>query len=885
MKRLLMLLLAVLLLSALSWAQTPKIKKVLIFPFKAKGAAEQLSGDVASVLGAELTREGDIEILSGRAFAEAVQPARVDPARVARVMARVESDVAIWGTLSKLEDGYSLEVSVLQSSQPQKPKFLSVTGKDMEQLVERIKDLALQISNLSLDRLKIADIKIEGNKRIQKEAILNKLDLKVGGPFHKSKLSDAIRDLYSMGYFEDVQIRADETDKGEVNLHIALKERPSIKDIEIEGNKVFTTDQILDQITTKSFSVISLEKIRDDIAKLKKMYEKEGYYEPQIAYEIKELSPTEANLVFKINEGNKSYLTTVEFEGAKLLTESELKKIMNIKEKSWFWFLDDSGSFTREKLDENRMRLMLYYLDHGFVNVQVGAPQIDIRDKTVKVVYPIREGERFQIRNVKVEGDLIVPEDKLVEVLRLKPKTWFNRSLVGEDIKALAKIYNNQGYAYVDIEPKQIVNEKYGFVDFTYRIHKGEKVSIEKVDIAGNERTREKVIRRALAIHEGDLYNADKFESTKNSLEGMDFFEAVQLKTAPGSRPDLMNVTVEVMEKKTGSLAAGLGYSSQDGAMGNVNLKERNLFGLGIVVSAKTNLSGRRNTYEGSLAYPWMFDIPLTGSVGGYKTAGKENQYMRESDGFGLNFGFPIYGMWSMSAGIARDSSKLSGFEPAFARSVVAYYRQYNTKAQKFMNTSENSINLSIGRDTRNSAVIPTAGSKLSVGSRFSGFGGDVAFTSHTGEAMYYHHLFWKAVLKLKANTTLLAESGPEPIPFDRRVVLGGIQSIRGYRPGEIGPRDQYGSVIGGDRSLFTNVECLFPILETLKLNGVIFFDAGNAWNVADSPFLKEVKAGFGCGVRWMSPMGPIRLEYGWKVSPQRGEETGAFAFGMGQLF
>lgn len=885
MKRLLIALLGVLLFSALSLAQTPKIKKVLLFPFKPNGVAEQLSGDVASVLGAELAREGDIEILSGKAFAEAVRSSRVDPGRISRIMARVDSDVAIWGTLSKLEDGYSLEVSVLQRSQPQKPRFLSVTGKDMEQLVDRIKDLGLQISNLSLDRLKIAEIKVEGNKRIQKEAILNKLDLKQGGPFHKSKLSEAIRDLYSMGYFEDVQIRADETPKGEVNLSITLKERPSIKNIEIEGNKVFTTDQILDQLTTKSFSVVSLEKIRDDIAKMKKMYEKEGYYEPQIAYEIKELSPTEAKLVFKINEGNKSYLTTIDLEGSKSLPQSDLKKIMNIKEKSWFWFLDESGSFTREKLDENRMRLMLYYLDHGFINVQVGAPQMDIHDKTVKVVYPIREGERFQVRKVKVEGDLIVPEEKLLAVLHLKPKTWFSRTLVGEDIKALAKIYNNQGYAYADIEPKQTVNEKYGFVDFTYRIHKGERVTVEKVDIAGNERTRDKVIRRALAIHEGDLYNADKFESTKSTLEGMDFFEAVRLKTAPGSRPDLMNVTVEVMEKKTGSLAAGLGYSSQDGAMGNINLKERNLLGLGIVVNAKTNISGRRTTYEGSIAYPWMFDIPLTGSLGGYKTIGKENQYTRESDGFGLNFGFPVYGLWSMSAGIARDSSKLSGFEPAFARSVVEYYRQYNTKAQKFMNTSENSINVTLGRDTRNSSVIPTAGSKVSVGSRFSGFGGDVAFSSFTGEAMYYHLLFWKAVLKLRLNSTLLTEAGTEPIPFDRRVVLGGIQSIRGYRPGEIGPKDRYGSVIGGDRSLYTNVECLFPILESLKLNGVVFFDAGNAWNVSASPFLSEVKAGFGTGVRWMSPMGPIRLEYGWKVNPQKGEETGAFAFGMGQLF
>jgi outer membrane protein insertion porin family len=883
MKRLLLAILGVLLISALSLAEPPK--KALIFPFKAKGTAEQVSGDLAAVLGAELAREGDIEVMSGKPFAEAVQPARVDVGRISRILARTGGDFAIWGALSKLEAGYSLEVSVLQRDQAQKPRFLSITGKDMEDIVERVKDLALQISNLSLERLKIGEITIEGSKRIPKESILNKLDMKVGNPFHKSQVSDAIREIYSMGYFDDVQMKAEETPKGDVRLHITVVERPSIKTIEIQGNKVFTQDQILDKLTAKSLQVVSLVQIRDDISKIKSLYEKEGYYEPKITYEIKELDPNQAKLVFKIDEGGKSYLTKIELEGRKALPEKDLKKVLNIKEKSWFWFLDESGAFTREKLEENRMRLMLYYMDKGFINVQVGAPQMDIHNGSVTVAYPIREGERYQVRKVSVEGDLIVPEEKLLPVLQLKPKTWFSRSLVGEDIKSLAKIYNNQGYAYADIEPKQIANDKHNFVDFTYRINKGQRVTIEKVDIAGNERTRDKVIRRGLAINEGDLYSADRFEATKNSLEGMDFFEAVRLKTSPGSRPDLMNVTVSVMEKKTGSLAAGLGYSSQDGAMGNINLKERNLFGLGIVVDAKSNISGRRTTYEGSLAYPWLFDIPLSASVRGYRSQGKETQYTRESEGYGLSLGYPLYGRWTMSGGFARDSSKLSGFDQAFARSVMNYYKNYGTKAQRFMNTTENSFSFSFNRDTRNSSMIPSAGSKVSLGGRLSGLGGDVAFSSYTSEAIYYQHLFWKAILKLRANGSLLAEAAGEPIPFDRRIVYGGIQTIRGYRYGEIGPRDRYGNIIGGDRGLYTNVECLFPILESLKLNGVFFFDVGNAWNVSDSPFFTEVKAGVGAGVRWVSPMGPIRIEYGWKVNPERGEKAGEFAFGMGQLF
>jgi outer membrane protein insertion porin family len=441
------------------------------------------------------------------------------------------------------------------------------------------------------------------------------------------------------------------------------------------------------------------------------------------------------------------------------------------------------------------------------------------------------------------------------------------------------------GYAYADVEPQQRMNDKHNFVDIIFKVTKGDKITIERVDIAGNDRTRDKIIRRALTISEGDVYNADSFEATKSNLEGMDFFEAVKLKTSPGSRPDTMNVTVEVIEKKTGSLAAGLGYSSQDGAMGNIDLKERNLFGMGIVANAKANLSARRSNYEGSLTYPWIFDYPVTGSIRGYQAVQGEQNYVRDSNGGSVFLSYPLYGLWTMSTGFARDSSKLSGFQSMFAQSIIAYYASYNTNAQRFLNISENSVSFNIGRDTRNNSVIPTAGTKLTLGARLSGFGGDVAFSSYYSEGIYYQSLFWRTVLKFRANASMLTEVGTDPIPFDRRILLGGIQSIRGYKAGEIGPRDRYGNIMGGDRALFSNVECLFPLVDRLKLNGVTFFDMGNAWNVSDSLFMTDVKAGVGVGIRWVSPMGPLRIEYGWKINPQKGEDPGAFAFAMGQLF
>lgn len=887
MKRLLAIAVFIIVTPVVSMGQGTQSEKVMIFPFKevSKDGKVRFSNEPAAVLGGELAREGELELVSGVPFASVIRGKKVDPNRLARIARRMGLMAIIWGNLTRLESGYSLEVSVLGRDRRKKPYFFTATGKNMEELVSRMRDLAAQIGKVVLKRPVIGKIKVEGNKRIQREAILNKLDVKEGSPFQRASLGDEIRDIYSMGYFEDVQIQAEETPQGEVDLTIVLKERPSIKEIEVEGNKVFSTDQILDGLTTKSFSVASVEKIRRDIAKLREMYERKGYYEPKIDYEIKEISSNEAKLIFKVDEGERSWLSEIVLEGRRQLPESELKDIMSIKEKSWVWFLDDSGQMTREDLDENRIRLIAYYLNKGFMQVQVGAPRVEIDGGSVKVTYPISEGDRFQVRKIDVTGDLIMPREKLIEQLKTKPKTWFSRKDLAEDIQNLTKLYSNAGYAYADVETLQRPNDQYDFVDLTYKINKGRRVSIERVDIRGNERTRGKVIRRSLAIGEGDLYNAARIEASKKGLERMDFFEAVKIRTSAGSRPDLMNLEVEVLEKKTGSLAAGIGYSSQDGAMGNIDLKERNLFGLGIVANVRGNLSSRRNSYEGSLTYPWLFDYPLNATINGYRHETKEQHYFRESDGFGLNFGFRLYGPWSLSAGLSRDSSKLSGFEQVFARSVIDYYARYGSRAEKFLNVSENAASFSFTRDTRIGSTIPVAGSKISFGTRFSGFGGDVEFSRHFAQGVLYQKLFWKAIMKVQGNGSILVEMGGSPIPFDRRILLGGIASIRGYQYGQIGPKDRFGNIIGGDRSLFANIECLFPLLEQMNLNGVAFIDAGNAWNVDDGPFPTEVKAGAGVGIRWVSPMGPIRIEYGWKIKPEKGEAPGAFAFAMGQLF
>jgi len=887
MRKFLAIAVMLVLLPAISSAQEKQFKRVMVFPFKmpAQTGEPAFSQELAAVLGGELAREGDVQVMPGTAYLPAIQTGRIDPTRMARLARRMDLFAVVWGNLSKIDSGYSLDINVAESEENKRPRSFSVQGKDMEELVAKMRDLSVEIGKVVLKRPVIGSIKIEGNQIIGKDAIVNKMDLREGAPFRRSALGEEIREIYSLGYFDDVQVEAEEDGEGKVNLRIMVKERPSIGKINVDGNSVFSQGEILDALKTKSREVASLDKIRQDMAKMKEMYEKKGYYSVKIDYKIDETSRTEATLTFKIDEGPRSFLTDIVLEGNKNLSDKELKKIMNMKEKSWFWWIDESGQFTNKALEENRARLIAYYWNKGFINVQVGAPVVAIDGSRAKITFPIREGDRYQVRKIDVSGDLIESKEKLLQGLKTKERSWFDRGKIADDIQTLTKIYNNAGYAYADVQTLQNINDQQKYLDLNFKIAKGDQVSIERIDVRGNDRTREKVIRRGLAINEGELYNANQIDASKKNLEATDFFEAVKIKTAPGSKPDMMNLEVDVLEKKTGSLAAGIGFSSQDGAMGNIDLKERNLLGLGIVAQLKGNLSARRNSYEGSLSYPWLFDTPLTGTVRGYRFVQYETRYLRESDGFGINFGYPLYGFWGLSTGFSRDSSKLSGFDPTFAKSVARYYQTFGGQAAKFLNLSENSVSVALSRDTRTGAEIPNGGGQITVGSRVSGFGADVYFARLFSDVIYYQPVVWKAIAKAKVSASALTEMGGMPIPFDRRILLGGIQSIRGYQHGEVGPRDRFGNTLGGDRGLYANLEIMFPLLEMLRLNGVAFFDVGNAWNVAETPFLQSVKAGAGVGIRWVSPVGPIRIEYGWKINPQPGEQPGAVAFAMGQLF
>jgi outer membrane protein insertion porin family len=889
MKRFLIALIIIVGLQSIVLAQQgAQEKRLLLLPFREINERGDvvMNATLAGIVSAQLQKMENVAVADGKAMEALVKPKKVNIPRIARVIRRQDLDGVVWGEWKILsEDKYSMTLYVLHRKNLRKPRSYSGSAKDMEELVAALINLTDRMSVDLLGKPKIGRIIIKGNQRVRDEAIMNRMALSPGAILQPSEVSHEIKEIFAMGYFEDVSVNAQPRGNDKVDLVFEVKELPHIKTIEIKGNSVFTQDEILDEITTRSLSVARGEKIQKDIGKIRGMYERKGYYTPKIEWGLEELSDNQAKLVFTIDEGEKRYLTDIRFPGREKLTEKELLKILTIKEKSWFWWIDHSGKFTRSDLDENRNRIIGYYSEKGYVQAQVGEPSVDIEDEGVVVSYPVNEGDRFQIRKVELEGDLILSEEELKERLKNKPKTWFKGSDVGKDTETLTKMYKNLGYAYVDVEPMPKLNEEHNFVDLTFRITKNQRVKIGQVQIRGNDRTRDKIIRRNVLLAAGDRYQDAALDATKERLEALDFFEAVKIKTSPGSQPDIMDMTVEVMEKKTGTIAAGLGFSNKGGAMGNIDVKEKNVLGMGIMLNGNGKLSANSNTYEGSITYPWLFDWPLNATLSAYNNNMTEANYTKVGTGVSLNLGFPVYGNWRMHTGVSRDASRKVGLQRSYSDAIAKYYKARGEDPDRFYSTAEHALSMSLIRDTRLGSMIPRGGSKITFGSRFAGLGGDVSYARYYSDASYYYPLFWKAIMKARLNFTGVSEVGNMPVPVDRRILLGGISTVRGYKYGDLAPKGEYGAVLGGDRGVFANLECLFPIFESAKLFGVVFTDAGNAWNSTDSLIMEEVKAGGGVGLRWVSPMGPIRVEYGWKLTPEKGDTSGEFAFTMGQLF
>lgn len=866
---------------ALAQEQEVVLKKVAVFPFAvaSREPLEALGDKVQEEIEDRLKTDGFSTVPQEdvkRELANLKEP--LNDALAQEIGRKLGADMAIYGTLVKVGEALSLEGRLLDITGQAAPATVKLQATGLQALTGLSRQMAQELSLRILGKVRIAHIVVKGNRRIEKDAILGVMQTREGEMANAAHLREDLKAIYKMGYFTDVKLDISDTPEGKV-LTVLVKEKPAIKAIVIKGNHKIKHDKIMEVVEIKPFSVASETTIKESINKIENLYREKGYYEARASYELVPITATESNLVIHIDEGGKLMIKGINFEGNKSFKAKELRDVMEIKEKSWLFainWITGSGTLDKDKLERDVEKLASFYYNHGYIKAKVGDPKIDVKGKFIYITIPIQEGPQYQVGQVDIKGDLLEDKKKILDKLDISKAKIYSREMMQKDLTTLSDLYADQGYANADINPEIKEDDKTLKVDVTFDIHKGSKVYFERIDIAGNVKTRDKVIRRELRVYEGDLFNATNLKESIKNLRRLEYFEDVNFSTSPGSTPNHMNLKVTVKERPTGTFGVGAGYSTQDRIVGMVQVSQNNLFGRGEQVKVEGMLGSLSHRYRASFTEPYLFDRPLTLGVDIYNWERLYTEYDRKSSGGDLRLSHPLEWQYTRLFWLYR-------YEYVTLSDLGANPDPLIAAASKIHSTSATSLTLS--RDSRDSLFSPTKGSDNSISVEMAGLGGAVAYMKYVAETGWYFPLKWGTVGLLHARVGYMGALPWGDLPVYEKFYLGGIDTIRGFKYADISPRDPAfaNERVGGDRFIQLNSEYRFPVIKKLGVMGTIFFDAGNVYGPGEvEPFLRPTT---GVGFRWFSPMGPLRVEWGYNLTKKSFERSNVWEFTAGSSF
>ena len=849
-------------------------KRIVVLPFKiySRENSSYLQAQIPKALKKYLEQEGAV-IVEPVGMKTGRSPLPVSEIR--KIGARSGADYVIWGSLTRIGQKFSLDAKMTDSFGEAPPFAYFVEGEHIENLAVTVKELARNFGIRIFKRERVAQVLVTGNRRIESDAIRRKIKTEPGSVYLAKSLSEDLKAVYAMGYFDDIRIEAENSPSGKIII-FRVKEKPTIRRISIEKNKVYEEKDIREAMDIKTGSVLNIFQIQSNIKRIESLYREKNYHNVNVAYKVRPLENNQADIEFVIEEGEKIRIKSITFSGNRAYASKELKKVISISEKGFWSWLTSSGEFNREELDQDVIRLSAFYHNNGYIQSKVGDPQVEYRGNWIYISIKIDEGLRFKVGKVDVGGDVVLPPEKLVKRLKITQEEFCNREVMRNDVLLLSDIYADEGYAYADITPRIERHPSKLTADITYMIEKDKRVYIEKIIIRGNTKTRDKIIRRQLKLSEQELYSSRALKRSVRNLHRLDYFEDVKLSTTKGSADDKMIVKIDVTEKPTGTFSFGGGYSSVENVFAMASVSQRNLFGRGQILQLKAEVGGTTNRYTFSFTDPWLFDIPLSAGFDMYNWERDYDTYDKDSEGGGIRFGYPVYDFTRLYLSYSYDIGDIKNIEEDASRSV----REMEGK------NVMSSISTTLNYDSRDKVFNPTEGADHSLTFQYAGIGGDIGFTKYMAELGHYFPLFWGTVGFLHARGGYVNESSGKKLPDYEKFYLGGINSLRGFEWRDICLKDEEGADIGGGKFVQFNVEYLIPLIRKAGVVGVIFFDAGNVYERTETIDFGEMRQSAGFGFRWYSPMGPIRIENGYILDPKDDEDSGGrWEFTMGSAF
>ncbi|MGA1875300.1 MAG: outer membrane protein assembly factor BamA [bacterium] len=742
--------------------------------------------------------------------------------------------------------------------------------------------VSLAFMGAGFEDLPIREIHIRGNRKIENQAILHKLQSKTGEPFRPEKIEQDIKAIYGIGYFEDIKVDVQEIEGG-LSITYLVSERPLIKKITFHGNKEFKAETLLEKINLKSGSIYSPNLVNNDIQNLTQFYRSEGYYLAEITSIGEEISKDWMELIFDINEREKVKIGKVILEGNRSYPDKQIKKFMKTKKYGFFSFFTSSGHLNKDFLSQDIQKIEDYYLNHGFLHVAIQEPEIlfDPEKSSLTVLIPIQEGEQYRIGSLQILGNKVLSKMDIQQCLQTRSGDIFNRAQLRQDITSVQDRYAEKGYVFSRIIP--IIRElpEENNINLTLDIEEGELTYINRIRIIGNIKTRDKVIRREVRLMEGDIFNSRKIRRSYNNINNLGFFDEVNIDIQPEPEKSMVDLVIKVKERMTGQMSVGAGYSSQDKLVGTIEVKQGNLFGRGQRLSVSAEKSGSRTTYDIGFTEPWLFDIPLSAGFDLYYVDKEYDTFIKNARGGDIHLGYPVAEYTRLSGTYLYENVDLDIEDP---NSVSPDIRA----AEGTSSTS--SIRLSLVRDSRDDRIKPASGSLNRLSFQVAGglLGGTNYFTKTIFDSGWHFPVWKKLVLSLHGRIGYAAGFRGRELPVFERFYAGGLDTVRGYDERSIGPIDVNGDPVGGDKLVVTNVELHFPIYDIIR--GVLFWDAGNVFGEDEHGenekfFQRPLRMGAGAGVRFFTPIGPLRLDLGFPINRQASEKAQVWHFAIGTYF
>ncbi len=749
---------------------------------------------------------------------------------------------------------------------------------------------------LAVTPFTVKDIRVEGIQRTEAGTVFSYLPVRVGETYNDEKGAAAIKALYATGFFKDVRIEVE----GDV-LVVLVEERPAIAGVEFSGTKEFDKEQL-----TKALKDIGLgesrifDKALVDRAEqeLKRQYLSRGLYGVQITTTVTPIERNRVNVSFAVDEGEVSRIKQINIIGNKAFPDSELRGLLNLSTPGWFTWYTKADQYSKQKLTGDIESLRSFYLNRGYLEMQVESTQVSITPdkKDIYITININEGEKFTVSNVKLEGEMFGREEELKSLVQLKSGDVYSGEKLADSVKKISERMGNFGYAFANVNANPEINRDKKEVSFTVLIDPGKRVYVRRINVAGNTKTRDEVIRREFRQFEDSWYDGEKIRLSRDRVDRLGYFKEVGIETpeVPGTT-DQVDVNMTVAEKPTGNILLGAGFSSSEKLMLTGSIQQANAFGSGNTLGLDVNTSRRNRTIAISQTTPYFTDDGVSRSYEVFLRTTRPPEvntgdYVVQTTGANVKFGVPFSEVDTVFFGAGVERTKVQTYTgvPGFNDS-PELYKRYATDFGNGTNATTTSFPLTAAwqRDSRDSALVPTVGRYQRVNFEVAPTG-SLKYYRAVYQHQYFYPMFRSVTLALNGEFDYGRGLGGKPYPIFKNFYAGGIGSVRGYEGSSLGPRALNGDPLGGTSRIIANAELQFPFPGSgndRTLRWFTFFDAGNVFADGAKIQVSELRYSVGAGISWVSPIGPLKLSYGTPLNSKAGDRKQTFQFQLGTGF